>query len=88
MYRWVHFAPWLATRTANRPGSADQKWSRKLTLCGLPRRLSSYVLVMFCSALPQFMANPATVSASGTAGWLFHGGLIGVIVVMIIFAVY
>ncbi len=53
----------------------------------LPRRLprGTYWL---CSVLqfPQFMADPLYLFRVWDGGMSFHGGLIGVIVVMIIFA--
>ena len=42
---------------------------------------------MFCSDnFPQFMADPLYLFRVWDGGMSFHGGLIGVIVVMIIFA--
>lgn len=82
------FAMWLATRRANRPGSG---WTKNevenLLYAGflgvfLGGRIG---YVLFYNFL-QFMADPLYLFRVWDGGMSFHGGLIGVIVVMIIFA--
>jgi prolipoprotein diacylglyceryltransferase len=65
----------------------DEKRSGKPAVRGLPRRLSrgriGYVLFY---NLPVFPADPLYLFRVWDGGMSFHGGLIGVILVMIIFA--
>ncbi len=82
------FAMWLATRRANRPGSG---WTKNevenLLYAGFPRRLPRWTHWL-CSVenFPQFYGRSACIFSVSDGGMSFHGGLIGVIVVMIIFA--
>ncbi|PWC13947.1 prolipoprotein diacylglyceryl transferase [Brenneria corticis] len=82
------FAMWLAVRRANKPGSG---WTRdeveNLLYMGflgvfIGGRLG-YVLFY---ALPSFMDNPLYLFKVWDGGMSFHGGLIGVICVMLWFA--
>ncbi len=80
------FAMWLATRRANRPGSG---WTKNevenLLYAGflgvfLGGRLGYVLFYNF----PLFLNDPLYLFRVWDGGMSFHGGLIGVIVVMII----
>ncbi|MFC3394575.1 prolipoprotein diacylglyceryl transferase [Brenneria rubrifaciens] len=82
------FAMWLASRRANKPGSG---WKRdeveNLLYMGflgvfVGGRLG-YVLFY---AFPSFLENPLYLFKVWDGGMSFHGGLVGVIVVMLWFA--
>ena len=82
------FAMWLATRRANRPGSG---WTKNevenLLYAGfLGVFLGGRIGYVLFYNFPQFMADPLYLFRVWDGGMSFHGGLIGVIVVMIIFA--
>ncbi len=82
------FAMWLAGRRANRPGSG---WTKNevenLLYAGfLGVFLGGRIGYVLFYNFPQFMADPLYLFRVWDGGMSFHGGLIGVIVVMIIFA--
>ena len=83
-----HFCNGLATRRANRPGSG---WTKNevenLLYAGfLGVFLGGRIGYVLFYNFPQFMADPLYLFRVWDGGMSFHGGLIGVIVVMIIFA--
>ena len=82
------FAMWLATRRANRPGSG---WTKNevenLLYAGfLGVFLGGRIGYVLFYNLPVFLADPLYLFRVWDGGMSFHGGLIGVILVMIIFA--
>ncbi|MEN0614804.1 prolipoprotein diacylglyceryl transferase [Klebsiella indica] len=82
------FAMWLATRRANRPGSG---WTKNevenLLYAGfLGVFLGGRIGYVFFYNLPLFLEDPLYLFRVWDGGMSFHGGLIGVILVMIIFA--
>lgn len=82
------FAMWLATRRANRPGSG---WTKNevenLLYAGfLGVFLGGRLGYVFFYNLPVFLDDPLYLFRVWDGGMSFHGGLIGVILVMIIFA--
>lgn len=82
------FAMWLAVRRANRPGSGWKKEEvENLLYAGfLGVFLGGRVGYVLFYNLPLFIANPLYIFRVWDGGMSFHGGLIGVIVVMLIFA--
>lgn len=82
------FAMWLAVRRANKPGSGWKKEEvENLLYAGF---LGVFVggrvgYVLFYN-LPLFIANPLYLFKVWDGGMSFHGGLIGVILVMLWFA--
>ncbi|HBR1311107.1 TPA: prolipoprotein diacylglyceryl transferase [Klebsiella quasipneumoniae subsp. quasipneumoniae] len=82
------FAVWLATRRANRPGSGWTKnEAESLLYAGFLGVIIGGRLgyILFYN-LPVFLADPLSLFRFWEGGMSFHGGLIGVIVVMMIFA--
>lgn len=81
------FAMWLAVRRANRPGSGWTKTKLKIysmqVSWGSSGGRIGYVLFY---NFPLFLDNPLYLFRVWDGGMSFHGGLIGVILVMIIFA--
>ena len=82
------FAMWLATRRANRPGSG---WTKNevenLLYAGfLGVFLGGRIGYVLFYNLPLFLQDPLYLFRVWDGGMSFHGGLIGVIVVMIVFA--
>lgn len=82
------FAMWLATRRANRPGSG---WTKNevenLLYAGfLGVFLGGRIGYVLFYNFPLFLDNPLYLFRVWDGGMSFHGGLIGVILVMIIFA--
>ncbi|MDF7681644.1 prolipoprotein diacylglyceryl transferase [Enterobacteriaceae bacterium ESL0689] len=82
------FAMWLATRRANRPGSG---WSKNdvenLLYAGfLGVFLGGRIGYVLFYNLPAFLHDPLYLFRVWEGGMSFHGGLIGVIIVMMIFA--
>ncbi|SER22492.1 Prolipoprotein diacylglyceryl transferase [Rosenbergiella nectarea] len=82
------FAMWLATRRANKPGSG---WTKNevenLLYAGfLGVFLGGRIGYVLFYNLPLFLENPLYLFKVWDGGMSFHGGLIGVIVVMLIFA--
>ena len=82
------FAMWLAVRRANKPGSG---WTKdeveNLLYAGfLGVFLGGRIGYVFFYNLPLFLDNPLYLFKVWDGGMSFHGGLIGVIVVMLIFA--
>ncbi|PVF75060.1 prolipoprotein diacylglyceryl transferase [Klebsiella aerogenes] len=82
------FAMWLATRRANRPGSG---WTKNevenLLYAGfLGVFLGGRIGYVMFYNLPVFLSDPLYLFRVWDGGMSFHGGLIGVILVMIIFA--
>ncbi|VEC82026.1 Prolipoprotein diacylglyceryl transferase [Raoultella ornithinolytica] len=82
------FAMWLATRRANRPGSG---WTKNevenLLYAGfLGVFLGGRIGYVLFYNLPVFLQDPLYLFRVWDGGMSFHGGLIGVILVMIIFA--
>ncbi|STR44130.1 prolipoprotein diacylglyceryl transferase [Klebsiella michiganensis] len=82
------FAMWLATRRANRP---DSGWTKNevenLLYAGfLGVFLGGRLGYVFFYNLPVFLDDPLYLFRVWDGGMSFHGGLIGVILVMIIFA--
>lgn len=82
------FAMWLAVRRANRPGSG---WTKNevenLLYAGfLGVFLGGRIGYVLFYNFPLFLDNPLYLFRVWDGGMSFHGGLIGVILVMIIFA--
>lgn len=82
------FAMWLAVRRANRPGSG---WTKEevenLLYAGfLGVFLGGRIGYVLFYNLPQFLATPLYLFKVWDGGMSFHGGLIGVIIVMFWFA--
>ena len=82
------FAMWLATRRANRPGSG---WTKNevenLLYAGfLGVFLGGRIGYVLFYNFELFLDNPLYLFRVWDGGMSFHGGLIGVILVMIIFA--
>lgn len=82
------FAMWLAVRRANRPGSG---WTKEevenLLYAGfLGVFLGGRIGYVLFYNLPLFLDNPLYLFKVWDGGMSFHGGLIGVIVVMLWFA--
>lgn len=82
------FAMWLAVRRANRPGSG---WTKNevenLLYAGfLGVFLGGRIGYVLFYNLPLFLENPLYLFRVWDGGMSFHGGLIGVICVMIWFA--
>ena len=82
------FAMWLAGRRANKPGSG---WTKNevenLLYAGfLGVFLGGRIGYVLFYNLPLCLANPLYLFKVWDGGMSFHGGLIGVIVVMLIFA--
>ena len=82
------FAMWLATRRANRPGSGWTKNEVETLLYAgfLGVFLGGRIGYVLFYNLPVFLADPLYLFRVWDGGMSFHGGLIGVILVMIIFA--
>lgn len=81
------FAMWLAVRRANRPGSGWTKTKLKIYSMQVSQGLLGGRIgyVLFYN-FPLFLDNPLYLFRVWDGGMSFHGGLIGVILVMIIFA--
>ncbi len=82
------FAMWLAVRRANRPGSG---WTKdeveNLLYAGfLGVFLGGRIGYVLFYNLPVFLDNPLYLFKVWDGGMSFHGGLIGVIIVMLWFA--
>lgn len=82
------FAKWLAVRRANKPGSG---WTKdeveNLLYAGfLGVFIGGRVGYVLFYNLPQFLDNPLYLFKVWDGGMSFHGGLIGVICVMLWFA--
>ncbi|GAA0471712.1 MULTISPECIES: prolipoprotein diacylglyceryl transferase [Tatumella] len=82
------FAMWLAGRRASKPGSG---WTKNevenLLYAGfLGVFLGGRIGYVLFYNLPLFLANPLYLFKVWDGGMSFHGGLIGVIVVMLVFA--
>lgn len=82
------FAMWLAIRRANRPGSGWRKEEvENLLYAGfLGVFLGGRIGYVLFYNLPTFLHDPLYLFRVWDGGMSFHGGLIGVIIVMIIFA--
>ncbi|BAE75253.1 Prolipoprotein diacylglyceryl transferase [Sodalis glossinidius str. 'morsitans'] len=82
------FAMWLAVRRANRPGSGWPKEEvENLLYAGfLGVFLGGRIGYVLFYNLPLFLDNPLYLFKVWDGGMSFHGGLIGVIVVMLWFA--
>ncbi|OIV47022.1 prolipoprotein diacylglyceryl transferase [Sodalis sp. TME1] len=82
------FAMWLAVRRANRPGSGWRKEEvENLLYAGfLGVFLGGRIGYVLFYNLPLFLDNPLYLFKVWDGGMSFHGGLIGVIVVMLWFA--
>ncbi|WP_337012072.1 prolipoprotein diacylglyceryl transferase [Pantoea sp. AS142] len=82
------FAMWLAVRRANQPGSGWKKEEvENLLYAGfLGVFLGGRIGYVLFYNLPLFLENPLYLFKVWDGGMSFHGGLIGVIVVMLIFA--
>lgn len=82
------FAMWLAVRRANRPGSGWRKEEvENLLYAGfLGVFLGGRIGYVLFYNLPLFLDNPLCLFKVWDGGMSFHGGLIGVIVVMLWFA--
>jgi phosphatidylglycerol:prolipoprotein diacylglycerol transferase len=81
------FAMWLATRRANRPGSGWTKTKLKTCCTRVPGVfLGGRIGYVLFYNLPVFLNDPLYLFRVWDGGMSFHGGLIGVILVMIIFA--
>ncbi|MGL9724379.1 prolipoprotein diacylglyceryl transferase [Sodalis sp. (in: enterobacteria)] len=82
------FAMWLAVRRANRPGSGWRKEEvENLLYAGfLGVFLGGRIGYVLFYNLPLFLDNPLYLFKVWGGGMSFHGGLIGVIVVMLWFA--
>ena len=82
------FAMWLATRRANKPGSGWTKAEvENLLYAGfLGVFLGGRIGYVLFYNLPLFLENPLYLFKVWDGGMSFHGGLIGVIVVMLVFA--
>ncbi len=82
------FAMWLATRRANKPGSGWKKEEVEnlLYLGFLGVFLGGRLGYVFFYNLPLFLDNPLYLFKVWDGGMSFHGGLLGVIAVMLIFA--
>ncbi|MEG1347064.1 MAG: prolipoprotein diacylglyceryl transferase, partial [Hafnia sp.] len=82
------FAMWLAVRRANKPGSG---WTKdeveNLLYVGfLGVFLGGRIGYVLFYNFPLFLENPLYLFKVWDGGMSFHGGLIGVIVVMLVFA--
>ncbi|WP_029684431.1 prolipoprotein diacylglyceryl transferase [Tatumella saanichensis] len=82
------FAMWLAGRRADKPGSG---WTRNevenLLYAGfLGVFLGGRIGYVLFYNLPLFLQNPLYLFKVWDGGMSFHGGLIGVIIVMLVFA--
>lgn len=82
------FAMWLAVRRANRPGSG---WTKEevenLLYAGfLGVFLGGRIGYVLFYNLPLFLDNPLYLFKVWDGGMSFHGGLLGVIIVMAVFA--
>ncbi|STQ43170.1 Prolipoprotein diacylglyceryl transferase [Ewingella americana] len=82
------FAMWLAVRRANKPGSGWKKEEvENLLYAGfLGVFLGGRIGYVLFYNLPLFLDNPLYLFKVWDGGMSFHGGLIGVIVVMLWFA--
>lgn len=82
------FAMWLAVRRANRPGSFWRKdeVENLLYACFLGVFLGGRIGYILFYNLRLFLEHPQYLFKVWTGGMSFHGGLIGVIVVMLWFA--
>ncbi|HBQ79682.1 MAG TPA: prolipoprotein diacylglyceryl transferase, partial [Erwinia persicina] len=82
------FAMWLAVRRANKPGSGWKKEEvENLLYAGfLGVFLGGRIGYVLFYNMPLFLDNPLYLFKVWDGGMSFHGGLIGVIVVMMIFA--
>ncbi|MGP4123663.1 MAG: prolipoprotein diacylglyceryl transferase [Sodalis sp. (in: enterobacteria)] len=82
------FAMWLAVRRANRPGSDWRKEDVENLLYAsfLGVFLGGRIGYVLFYNLPLFIDNPIYLFKVWDGGMSFHGGLIGVIVVMLWFA--
>lgn len=82
------FAMWLAVRRANKPGSGWKKEEvENLLYAGfLGVFLGGRIGYVLFYNMPLFLDNPLYLFKVWDGGMSFHGGLIGVIVVMLIFA--
>ena len=82
------FAMWLAVRRANQPGSGWKKEEvENLLYAGfLGVFLGGRIGYVLFYNLPLFLENPLYLLKVWDGGMSFHGGLIGVIVVMLVFA--
>ncbi|MCG8707258.1 prolipoprotein diacylglyceryl transferase [Brenneria sp. 4F2] len=82
------FAMWLATRRANKPGSG---WTKDevenlLYMGFLGVFIGGRLGYVFFYALSSFLENPLYLFKVWDGGMSFHGGLVGVICVMLWFA--
>lgn len=82
------FAMWLAVRRANQPGNGWKKEEvENLLYAGfLGVFLGGRIGYVLFYNLPLFLDNPLYLFKVWDGGMSFHGGLIGVIVVMLVFA--
>jgi len=82
------FAMWLATRRANKPGSGWKKEEvENLLYAGfLGVFIGGRVGYVLFYNLPLFLDNPLYLFKVWDGGMSFHGGLLGVITVMLVFA--
>ncbi|MCS6057555.1 prolipoprotein diacylglyceryl transferase [Klebsiella variicola subsp. variicola] len=82
------FAMWLATRRANRPGSGwtKMKWKTCSTRASSASSWAAVSATCCFTTCRYFLPIRCICSRVWDGGMSFHGGLIGVILVMIIFA--
>ena len=82
------FAMWLASRRANKPGSGWTKNEDENPLYAgfLGVFLGGRIGYVLFYNMPVFLSDPLYLFRVWDGGMSFHGGLIGVIVVMVVFA--